>query len=211
MQSPPVALQVTRDPFPHVVADGWWPAELLGQVEAEFPDSGDVRWRRYENSQERKLEGPPPMWGEATREFFGEIEARGGALEEAFGIPGLQMETIGGGYHLIPPGGYLDIHADFNRSPQTGRFRRLNLLVYLNPGWVDLGGHLELWGAAGREVDVTPEFNRMVVFETSSRSWHGHPRPAARWRKSVAAYFFTETQPEGYRADHSTVWYRDAR
>jgi Rps23 Pro-64 3,4-dihydroxylase Tpa1-like proline 4-hydroxylase len=210
MQGASVTLQVTPDPFPHAVADGWWPDQLLGRVEAEFPGSGDPRWRRYENSQERKLEGPPPMWGEATRELFRQIEGRSDELEQAFGIPGLSMETVGGGYHLIPPGGYLDVHADFNRSPQTGRFRRLNLLIYLNPGWSDLGGHLELWGAAGREVDVAPEFNRTVVFETSSKSWHGHPRPATRWRKSVAAYFFTETQPDGYHTDHSTVWYRHA-
>jgi Rps23 Pro-64 3,4-dihydroxylase Tpa1-like proline 4-hydroxylase len=211
MPSPSVTLQVASEPFPHAVIDGWWGEALLERVAGEFPDHQDPRWRRYENSQERKLEGPPPMWGQATQELFAEIDERAADLERGFGIQGLSMETVGGGYHLIPPGGYLDVHADFNRSPQTGQFRRLNLLIYLNPGWDDPGGHLELWGAAGREVDVVPEFNRTVVFETSSRSWHGHPRPAARWRKSVAAYFFTKTQPDGYRADHSTVWYRDAR
>jgi hypothetical protein len=211
MHSPPVTLDVTRDPFPHLLVDGWWDPGLLERVAEEFPEPTAAGWTRYQNSQERKLEGPPHLWGDATVELFGEVEARAGDLEDAFGITGLAMETVGGGYHLIPPGGYLDVHADFNRSPRTGRFRRLNLLIYLNPGWEEPGGHLELWGPAGRACSVVPEFNRTVVFETSSRSWHGHPRPATRWRKSVAAYFFTEAQPGGYRADHSTVWYRDAR
>jgi hypothetical protein len=197
-------------PFPHLAADGWWDVELLRRVAAEFPGPAVPGWRRYENSTERKLEGPPGLWGPATRELFRQIEARTADLERAFGIGGLQMETVGGGYHLIPPGGYLAVHADFNRSPLTGRYRRLNHLIYLNDGWDDEGGALELWDAGGPVVSVAPELNRTVVFETSDHSWHGHPRPAARWRKSVAAYFFTDQPPDGYTAEHSTLWHAEA-
>jgi hypothetical protein len=186
-------LTVRPLPFPHLAADGLWDGELLRQVAAEFPAPDVPGWKRYENSTERKLEGPPGLWKPD--------------LEEAFGIPGLEMETVGGGYHLIPPGGYLAVHADFNRSPHTGRYRRLNHLIYLNDGWDDGGGALELWDETGPAVTVAPEMNRTVVFETSDRSWHGHPRPAARWRKSVAAYFFTGDPPAGYAGEHSTLWH----
>jgi Rps23 Pro-64 3,4-dihydroxylase Tpa1-like proline 4-hydroxylase len=64
-----------------------------------------------------------------------------------------------------------------------------------------------LWDAERRVADIAPEFNRTVIFETSDHSWHGHPVPADRWRKSVAAYFFTDEPPEGYHSDHSTVWH----
>ena len=197
-------------PFPHLAADGWWDASLLRRVAAEFPDPAVPGWRRYENSTERKLEGPPGLWGAATRELFRQVEARTAELGEAFGIPGLQMETVGGGYHLIPPGGYLAVHADFNRSPHTGRYRRLNHLVYLNDEWDDEGGALELWDADGPAVTVVPEMNRTVVFETSDHSWHGPPQPAARWRKSVAAYFFTAEPPDGFAGEHSTLWHEGA-
>lgn len=202
------ALSVIKAPFPHVVVNDWWDWELLDQVVDEFPEPSDPGWKRYENSSERKLEGPPYLWGGATQDLFDEIERRIPELETAFGIEGLTMETVGGGYHMIPPGGYLKVHADFNRSPQTGRYRRLNLLIYLNKDWDELpGGCLELWDAE-RCVDfIQPEFNRTAIFETSSTSWHGHPTPAQRWRKSVAAYFYSEQQPEGYTADHSTVWH----
>jgi hypothetical protein len=200
-------LHVTAEPFPHAVVDGWWDDELLRAVLEEFPDSLADGWRRYANSQERKLEGPPPLWGPKTGELFAAMDERIPDLEKAFEIPGLQMETIGGGYHCIEPGGYLHIHTDFNRSPKTGWFRRLNLLVFLNDDWDDLGGHLELWDQVTRVVDVKPEFNRTVVFETSEHSWHGHPLPAKRWRRSVAAYFFTQDPPPGYRGEQSTVWH----
>jgi Rps23 Pro-64 3,4-dihydroxylase Tpa1-like proline 4-hydroxylase len=117
--------------------------------------------------------------------------------------------VVGGGYHLIPPGdGRLALHIDFNRSPDTGLFRRLNFLVFLNEGWDDPGGRLQLGDDGGGVArEIVPQFNRTVVFATSDRSWHGHPRPAARWRRSVAAYFFSWQPPADYVGDHSTVWW----
>jgi hypothetical protein len=205
-------LNVDTDPFPHIVVNGWWDDDALRSVLGEFPDPGATGWRRYAGTNERKLEGPPGLWGPHTRGLFDTIRGRIPELEAAFGIPDLKMETVGGGYHCIEPGGYLQIHADFNRSPRSGLFRRLNLLIYLNDDWAEPtgGGCLELWNAGGPVVEVAPEFNRTVVFETSDRSWHGHPKPAERWRRSVAAYFFTESPPPGYREDHSTVWHSDA-
>jgi Rps23 Pro-64 3,4-dihydroxylase Tpa1-like proline 4-hydroxylase len=147
------------------------------------------------------------MWRPGIRELLDEIGTHAADLGEAFGIPGLQMETVGGGYHLIPPGGYLAVHTDFNRSPDTGLHRRLNLLVYLNDGWWERGGQLELWDQDRSAVSIDPELNRTVVFATSDQSWHGHPRPASRWRRSVAAYFFTEEEPPGYSVEHSTIWH----
>lgn len=203
-------LHVSDSPFPHMIADGWWDNELLHAVLAEFPDPDAAGWKSYSNGNERKLEGPPALWGELTRELFEQISKRTPQLEEAFGIRGLHMETIGGGYHCIAPGGFLAIHTDFNRSTITRRHRRLNLLIYLNDEWDDLGGRLQLWNTENLEVEVAPEFNRTVVFETSDHSWHGHPMPASRWRRSVAAYFFTDAPPPGYLGDHSTVWHADA-
>jgi hypothetical protein len=203
-------LLVTSDPFPHLVVDGYWDADQLREVIAEMPDPDEPGWRRYDNSTERKLEGPPMLWGPATGRLFNSFEAFAPLLGAAFGIPNLHMETVGGGYHLIEPGGYLAIHADFNRSPNTNRYRRLNLLVYLNDDWQDPGGRLELWDANRCVESIAPEFNRMVVFETSSTSWHGHPTPASRYRRSVAAYYFTDAPPRGYGQDHSTVWHANA-
>ena len=201
------ALTVQATPFPHLVVDGWWDDDLLYGVLGEFPDVDGPGWRRYDSGHERKLEGPPGLWGPRTRQLFNLMRDRGPALGEAFGVPDLVMETVGGGYHCIQPGGFLQVHTDFNRSPRSGLHRRLNLLVYLNEGWDDPGGRLQLWDDTGPAVEIAPEFNRTVVFATSDRSWHGHPAPARRWRRSVAAYFFTETAPDGYAGDHSTVWH----
>ena len=125
-------------------------------------------------------------------------------LEELTGVGGLIPDPHfeGGGLHQIERGGFLKIHADFNRHPKLNLDRRLNLLLYLNEDWKDdYGGHLELWD---REVArcvkrIAPVFNRCVVFTTTDFSFHGHPEPLACppavTRKSLALYYYSNGRP----------------
>lgn len=205
---------VQQHPFPHAVVDGLWTDDILWSVVSEFPPTDvDGRWRRFANSTERKLEGSDPsMWGPSTGRLLMAMMSYAGQLAEAFHTPPLVMETTGGGYHLIEPGGYLAMHADFSRSPRTGLYRWLNMLVYLNASWgPENGGELQLWDDDGPAVTVVPEFNRTIVFRTSGSSWHGHPKPVAgRNRMSVAAYFYAEEPPPGYEGNHDTRWHPKA-
>ena len=196
---------VQGQPFPHLVTDGFWEDDLLRAVVDEFPPVGYPGWRTYWNQQEAKLEGPPSLWGPNTQQLAEDITKLAPQLSEVFEIPDLSAESIGGGYHLIPSGGHLDVHTDFSASPETGLYRRLNFLIFLNEGWEDPGGHLELWDDESLAVDLAPEFNRTVVFATSSKSWHGHPQPAERERRSFALYFFSPEKPPGFQVQ-STVW-----
>lgn len=204
-------LHVKRHPFPHLVADGLFDGSLLGSVLDEFPGATAPGWRSYANSTERKLEGSSPtMWGVATTQLLRSMAAQAPGLARAFDTPPLTMELLGGGYHLIEPGGYLAMHADFSRSPRTDLYRWLNMLVYLNHDWDEEGGCLQLWDDDGPAVTVAPEFNRTVVFRTSGSSWHGHPVPNIRPRRSVAAYFYAAEPPPGYAGVHSTRWHPKA-
>ena len=204
-------LPVKLHPFPHLVADGLFHDSILENVLKEFPAPDAAGWRSFSNSTERKLEGSSPrMWGVATTLVLRQMELQAPGLAKAFGTPPLTMETTGGGYHLIEPGGYLAMHADFSRSPATGLYRWLNMLVYLNHDWDEEGGCLQLWDDDGPAVTVAPQFNRTVVFRTSGSSWHGHPVPNTRSRRSVAAYFYASEPPPGYAGDHSTRWHPKA-
>jgi len=69
-------------------------------------------------------------------------------VERLTGIPDLLADPTleGGGIHRIGTGGFLKIHTDFNFHRESGLFRRLNILVYLNPDWDESwGGALELY------------------------------------------------------------------
>ena len=106
------------------------------------------------------------------------------------------------------------MHVDFNvLEGEPTLYRRLNLLLYLNPGWnEEWGGQVEFWD---REVKTcvqryVPGLNRCVVFETSDISYHGVAPltcPESEVRRSFAAYYYTlepaaPTQP----AAHSTIF-----
>lgn len=200
-------------PLPHVVIDGLWDDGLLQHVADEFPDPRDPRWITYPDPKEHgKRAGGPNCWGIATNtviSYARSAEVRE-LLEEATGIGPLTADTLGGGMHMTSEGGRLECHVDFNIHPEDpGLERRLNLLVFLNKDWhPSWGGTLYL--GRQREVIVTPEFNRTVLFETSSESWHGHPDPVVgnHLRKSIAVYYYAPVR-DTTRTAHTTIWHDD--
>jgi hypothetical protein len=137
-------------------------------------------------------------------------------LSQLTGIDDLIVDAqmLGGGVHLVKPGGLLRVHADFRRHLSYNLERRLNLLFYVNDDWKDeYGGHLELWdqSMARCERRVLPSANRCVVFNTSDKSYHGHPRPLTSpdgvLRRSIALYFYTvEPGAEVDPRKHATNW-----
>jgi hypothetical protein len=100
-------------------------------------------------------------------------------LEGLLGIPNLHFDELGGGLHRILPGGFLAQHLDFNSVDRPGgvQWRRVNILLYLSE--CGAGGELRMYGGTAEDerVVVPPKRNRMVVFECSEQSWHGHPYP----------------------------------
>jgi hypothetical protein len=197
-------------PFPHAVIHDHWNPKLLDLVAAEFPDTTDPRWRRYGNAKEMKLEGGPALWGPAARTLALHLAAREWVtfLEHLTGIDQLQVDFTGGGMHCIPRPGYLAPHVDFDHHPD-GRFRRLNVLVFLNRDYDhEHGGPLELFDGEGPVVSIPPSFNTTVIFTCSSSSWHGHPKPwrGPQPRRSFAAYGYTLEAPAETGDPHDTIW-----
>jgi hypothetical protein len=137
------------------------------------------------------------------------------------GIPDLIYDPTyyGGGTHESLNGERLLPHIDYNYHPETGSYRRLNLLVYLNKGWqTDWGGNFDLHSDPLNleEDEVTScrvGFNNAVILETSSKSWHGFGSielpedQIANSRKSIAVYYYTKKAPD-YDTDlnRSTVY-----
>jgi Rps23 Pro-64 3,4-dihydroxylase Tpa1-like proline 4-hydroxylase len=207
-------------PFPHVVVDGLVPNDLLDRVVEEFPAPSD-HWRHFDDDNQRKYGGGLVELdlGPAIRNVLAEFNS------SAF-VDFLQLLTAideplipdphyrGGGLHQILTGGYLNVHADFNRHPTLGLDRRVNVLVYLNRDWDQAWcGELELWdrSMSVAERRIAPLFNRTVIFSITDTAYHGHPEPlrcpADRTRRSLAFYYYSNGRPPAESGDaHSTLW-----
>lgn len=207
---------VSADPFPHVVVDDFLPKETIRFLVDDFPVP-DERWQHFDDPNQLKFalrdeEAMPESIRWVVQQFNAQVFIE--FLEALSGIKGLIPDPHlgGGGLHQIPRGGTLNVHVDFNQSQKLKADRRLNVLLYLNEDWDEsFGGHLELWDRqkTGPVVRVAPVANRLVVFQTSSISYHGHPDvlavPEGRFRRSLAWYYYTT--PAGEREEkHNTLW-----
>jgi len=208
-------------PYPHIVIDDFLPADVLDAVLEEFPGPDDDWWHRRVEETEVKLQSTTEDgMGPRTRQLLNQFNAAPMMefLEALTGISGLIPDPhyIGGGLHQIEPGGYLKVHADFNKQNRLKLDRRLNLLLYLNKDWKDeYGGHFEMWDTEMNTCQrrVLPVFNRCVIFSTTSSSYHGHPEPLrcppGTTRKSLALYYYTNGRPsKEVRSDHTTLFQR---
>ncbi|HWY03196.1 MAG TPA: 2OG-Fe(II) oxygenase [Candidatus Acidoferrum sp.] len=195
-------------PCPHILLRDFLEPETALEMARQFPQASTDAWTQYKHANEHKL-------GMAKRELFPPAIAAitdelnspefVGWISELTGIPNLMPDPMleGGGLHQSGPGGYLNVHTDFSMHHfHTNWHRRVNLILYLNPGWRDdWGGAIELWersseGKMARcAAKYSPLLNHALIFTTDERSLHGFPDPltcpAIESRKSLALYYYT--------------------
>jgi Rps23 Pro-64 3,4-dihydroxylase Tpa1-like proline 4-hydroxylase len=216
------------NPFPHIVIDGF-----MDEFDARFCVSEMKKYQMWghdgseysKNAQVNKFFTPwcdnniediksqmPMTW--KYLQYYNSPEFIK-QLEELTGIKGLLPDNLyeGGGVHRIDSMGKLSIHTDYSKHPRKDEYRRINLLIYLNEGWQDeWGGTLQLWKPDMSEmmVEVQPRMNTAVIFNTTSKSLHGHPHPLNTplgiSRYSIALYYFTKESFETEETVAAT-WY----
>jgi len=207
-------------PFPHIVIDNFIDPATACAVAAEYPTFENARALGFSFNavnERKKIQITdqtrfPPHVKElsdflASSAFLADLSA-------LTGIPNLLADPalFGGGMHMTGPHGRLDVHVDFNRGDGE-LYRRLNLLVYLNPEWDESwGGQIELWDPSVKHcaLSLSPALGRCLIFETSQISFHGVAPlkcPPDRVRRSFATYYYTKEAPASDDvAMHGTIF-----
>ncbi|MBK8285622.1 MAG: 2OG-Fe(II) oxygenase [Ahniella sp.] len=209
-------------PYPHLVIDGLLDTAAAQRMRADFPHpDDDMAWDRFGaiGFEVKRASPHEERFPDSIRHAVHDLNSGPFIrfLEQLTGIEHLLPDPHlhGAGIHLSRKGDHLGIHADFNWHEGLRAHRRINLLIYLNDdNWrAEYGGELEIWStdASRREKSVTPLFNRAVIFNTRSDTFHGHPVPLDTpdhvFRRSIAMYYYSTERPaEEQRPAHNTIY-----
>jgi hypothetical protein len=208
-------------PFPFMVIENFLVPEAAEEVARAYPSFEQAREMgfmfNFVNEQRKVQITDSKKFPEAVRRLNDAISSPQflADLEYITGLKNIlaDEQLVGGGMHLTDSGGRLDVHVDFNVIEDRKIFRRLNILLYLNPVWrEEWGGHIELWDKDVKSClqRCQPALNRCLIFETSDISYHGVARvtaPPDMVRQSFAAYYYTKEAPPHWNGtSHSTVF-----
>lgn len=212
-------------PFKHLVVDNFFDAEFASSLMLAFPPTEDSSWEhtndadieiKYRSTWKSEFDIPDGLVDGIRILNSAQILK---SLGEKFNIPKLVPDPYftGGGLNITKPGGLLDVHVDGNYHDATGLNRRMNAILYLNPTWQEgWGGEFGLYDENGDRClkEVAPLFNRLIVFDSHDKSFHGLPNPInfpeGEDRKSIILYYYTkETRPSDQILEekpHSALW-----
>jgi len=186
-------------PFPHIILEDWFPKDVLdGTLENVLKLKDTYDWYKLcTNTSDFSPFGKEAV--KLTNYLISEEWVN--FLKELTGIKDLRADKkwIGAGINYEPRGAHLEPHTDFNRS-ENG-WRRINCLLFLSKNWIeDWGGHGELGhledGVFVKDVSYSPDFNKVVLFETSDISFHGFDLvkcPKNESRIVVTCYYYSDS------------------
>jgi Rps23 Pro-64 3,4-dihydroxylase Tpa1-like proline 4-hydroxylase len=212
-------------PFKHLVIDDFFPDELANICLKNFPSTDESGWDytndsdievKYRTTWESEFDIPDGLV-DAVRIMNSSIFLK--AMASTFSIQKIIPDPYftGGGLNITKSNGLLDVHVDGNYHDATGLTRRLNAILYLNPNWKQgWGGEFGLYDENGDMClkKVAPLFNRLVIFDSHDKSFHGLPNPLnfpdTEERKSIILYYYTkEERPSNLvvtEQPHSALW-----
>lgn len=213
-------------PFKHLYIDNFFTPEFADALLDSFPelDNKDLWDSSNDPEIEVKMRSKwhsefdiPDTIVDAIRVLNSSLFLK--SVSEKFDIPKLMPDPYftGGGLNVTVSGGLLDVHVDGNYHDASGLNRRINAILYLNPGWREgWGGEFGLYDETGDKLikKIAPIHNRLVIFDTNDKSFHGLPDPLnfpeGHARRSIILYYYTrdERPTDQVTVDqpHSALW-----
>lgn len=202
--------------------DNFLPPSLAMKCLFSFPDDKDHIWARSDDDVEIKLRSNYKSEFDFPEPFQDVVRIMNSApilnaMSEAIDISKLIPDPYftGGGLNMTRRGGMLDVHVDGNYHDATGLNRRVNAILFLNPMWEEQwGGEFGIYDSKGENLikSIYPTMNRLVVFDTHDKSFHGTPNPVDcpmnESRKSLILYYYTKEPRKHikWKKPHRALW-----
>lgn len=183
----------------HCVIDDLLPDATALEIHRAFPRDADgfVNWDSFRQRKRSSydIDRHPRMLAEIVYALQSAEVLE--TVSRLTGLPGLDPDPhlYASGLAMMFRGDFLNPHLDNSHERSRTKYRRLNLLYYVTPGWTpESGGDLELWDSRVRKrVPIPALFNRLVLMETTPQSWHSVSAVAAEGpRCCVSSFYFSE-------------------
>ncbi|NJM74446.1 MAG: hypothetical protein HC852_00275, partial [Acaryochloridaceae cyanobacterium RU_4_10] len=151
-------------PHRHLIIDNFLDEDFAKTAFQVFPKMGEMDklkdFRQYK-AQDPDLSKFHPIFQEIV---FKHLHSRRllDIVAQITDIPDLlpDCQLYAAGLAQGADSSFLNIHIDNSSHPVHPWYRRLNLLLYLNPDWTEeKGGHLELWTSAMNESVRSPPYS----------------------------------------------------
>jgi len=197
---------LSAESFPHMVIDKFFSNSMLKKLMKEFNVMEHGKDFPSDQSSGKKM-----RCGEFSpliESAFLAMERKSFLkfLEDLTGIRPLISDPsrYGAGLHSTERGGQLRRHLDFTKGvgAMSECWRRVNILVFMNQDWdEEWGGTCSLSTPKGKIItEVLPVANRAIIFNASSKSWHGQTEPINcppdRHRMSIACYYYSDSKAD---------------
>lgn len=184
----------------YFIIDNLFPSRIASDIYDAFPRPELMKKRRslrefkFVAAQMNKYN---PVLEEAVYAFQDAKVV--GAIRQVCNIQSLcpDEHLYAGGISLMGKGQFLNPHLDNSHDKDRNRWRVMNLLYYVAPGWLpEYGGNLEIWpnGVKEKPITIHSLFNRLAVMATHGSSWHSvSPISHAGHRACVSNYYFSDS------------------
>lgn len=198
--------------IPYFIVDELLPEALAQEIATAFPGKDELHAKstlREKKAVSSQMNRHDALIEEALFAFH---DPKVVTLIEKITSHKLEADPMlyAGGISRMEKGDFLNPHIDNSHNKDRTRWRALNLLYYITPGWkLAMGGNLELWpeGMHGAQATIGAHFNRLVVMATHHHSLHSvSPVLGDLPRNCISNYYFSEAPMRADQQFHITAF-----
>jgi Rps23 Pro-64 3,4-dihydroxylase Tpa1-like proline 4-hydroxylase len=213
---------LNASPFNHIVIDDFLDTTLAKEIELELRNMSQDKWinkesscgcrnlkqsDNYTDTNKFSLNIHNNPNSEKTKQVIDLFSSPNiiKFIEDITSIYDLYSDEtlLEGGVHKTTTNGNVSVHCDFGTHPETQKYRRISLVLYLNSDWKpEYNGCFELWDRHKENCDkkIEPISNRLLIFKITDPSLHGNTEkwlaPEDYPKLSLDLYYYTDHIPQ---------------
>ena len=171
---------LVRDPYDHIIVDGFVPTDKLAAVNSDFPrvpSTGSFPLTDLECG---------PAFQTLVDEMLGDELQQ--AMADRFQL------ALDKYFRIVTVRGRVGPHDGGVHTDATWKI--ISVLLYLNESWENAGGRLRLLrdeDVNHPAVEIVPKWGTLLAFRRADNSWHGH-LPAEGERRVVQLNWVTSQE-----------------